>query len=589
MRLSAKAILCGMAMGWTISASAAVDLGTYKGCAASDADFSISTIFQGPNWTGGIGSGKQYSDAVLKVAFDAQANNLVDVYFVQKKGTVSRYNASSKTVDVLASLTVDFAEERGLVGIALDPKFKSNRYIYLTYNFQEGSNYFLRISRFNLGAGLTGKIDKASEKILIKIPWTNAAFHTSGAMMFDAYGDMYVNIGDNEQTQGGPGNTADLRGGIIRIHPDTSARGYSIPAGNFGEVFSRVFKDNNKADIAAQYADTNKVKAEIYVKGTRNAYSMGMDPVRRWLAWGDVGPDKAGAPNSEEYNMVKSPVFGGWPYFAGLQMIGSEYNNTMYGKPVPNARANDIQNDLPGLKGVVNLPTNQNPIFVKGKSCAISGPIFRYDGANPSPSQFPPQFDRKWLIGDCNGKGYGYRLLSFNAAGDAVVGGDALKIFADLGVYADILTDMQQGPDGSLYIVDFSGGWIKKVDYKGTCKDPSLLAEKTGCTDPAAINYNAAIPKAYNDPRLCNYTLAAHSGINPAINPVLVNGRSVAISLTGGYEMRVMDMAGRVTFTLSGEGTMTYLLPAFKHSGVYQLEVKSAAGVFNRRLLGMNL
>jgi cytochrome c len=531
---------------------------------------------------------------VIKMAFDAQSNNLVDVYFVQKSGTVSRYNASSKTVDVLAELTVDHAEERGLVGIALDPKFKSNRFIYLTYNIIEGSKYFLHISRFTLGAGTGGKIDKASEKVLIKIPWENKNFHTSGAMMFDAYGDLYVNIGDNEQTQTGPGNTADLRGGILRIHPDNSARGYSIPKGNFGEVFSKVFKDDNKLDLAAIYADTSKVKPEIYVKGTRNAYSLGMDPVRRWLAWGDVGPDKASSLKSEEYNLVKSPIFGGWPYYAGEQMIGAEYG-TMYGDNVPSVRPTTIQNTLSGLKGAVNLPTNQDPIFAKTKACAITGPIFRYDGANPSPTQFPPQFDHKWLVGDCNGGGYGLRLLTLNATGESVVGDDGLRIFKDLSnVQTGILTDLQQGPDGSLYILDFSGGWIKKVDYvgksggTGKCQDPTLLAEKTGCADATAKNYDKAIPQAFNDPLLCDFTTATHPGITFDVNPVIVSGRSVAISLSGGYEMRVLDMSGRVTFSSSGEGKKTYTLPAFKNSGIYQLEVKSEVGVFNRRLMGMN-
>ena len=67
-----------------------------------------------------------------------------------------------------------------------------------------------------------------------------------------------------------------------------------------------------------------------------------------------------------------------------------------------------------------------------------------------------------------------------------------------------------------------------------------------------------------------------------------MNGQAITISLPGGYEIRVLDMSGRVTFAMSGEGEKTYLLPSFKRSGIYQLEVKSAVGVFSRRILGMN-
>ena len=45
------------------------------------------------------------------------------------------------------------------------------------------------------------------------------SFHTAGALAFDGYGDLAVAVGDNQQTDLGPANTADLRGGILRIHP----------------------------------------------------------------------------------------------------------------------------------------------------------------------------------------------------------------------------------------------------------------------------------------------------------------------------------------------------------------------------------
>jgi len=482
-----------------------VDLGTYKGCNATDADFSTTTVWQGP------------------------------------KPSSGGDNGATKTVDALGTL-------------------KANRYVYVNYNFIEpGDTCSSRISRFTLGAGTTGKIDMASEKVLIRIPCQNNDWHTAGAMKFDAYGDLWLAIGDNQQTENTAGNSADLRGGILRIHPDNSALGYSIPKGNYGEVFSAYFKGQGNDALAAQYADTSRVKAEIYVKGTRNAYTLTLDPVRRWMTWGDVGPDQGKV--SEEYNLVKVPVQGGWPYYAGSENMGAGSPsggpaNGPYGTPLPVQGSPDAMvNNYPGIKGVRNLPPNRNPIFAKNESCAMSGPIFLYDGSNPSPTQFPPQMNRKWIVSDCNGAGYGYRLLNLDATGDAVTGGDALRIFQGANAPRTVeLVDMEQGPDGALYVVDWGAGAIFRIDYKGACKDPDFVS----VSKPALSR-----------------------------DPILVKGRSITVSLDGGYEIRLLDVAGRVAYARSGAGDQTYLLPAFKGTGVYQLEVKGSEGVFTRRLLSM--
>lgn len=211
-------------------------------------------------------------------------------------------------------------------------------------------------------------------------------------------------MGDNKKTEYGPGNTADLRGGIYRIHPDDSPRGYSIPEGNFGPRMAAHFAAAGNAALASQYLDTAKVKPEIYVKGTRNAYTLSLDPVRRWLAWGDVGPDQQKV--SEEHNLVKEPVFAGWPYYAGQEDMAAQGGN-FYGKPVPagSTRAAPLNQD-PASLGVKQLPPNREPIFARNQGCAITGPIVRYDGSIGDAGQAPPQLNRKWFNAGCDGFGF---------------------------------------------------------------------------------------------------------------------------------------------------------------------------------------
>lgn len=549
--------------GLLLSASSvlSVDLGSYNGCDATDAEFTTTTIFQGTDVP--ASGGDNSKNSVLKVAFNQPAAGVTDVYFIQKWGEISRYNGATKSVEGIGSLNANHKGEQGLIGIALDPNFNVNRYLYVNYSFQESSTSFsFRISRLTLGSN--GKIDLPSEKILIKIPCQNKDWHTAGAMMFDAFGDLYCNIGDNQQTEATAGNTADLRGAILRIHPDANAAGgYTIPQGNFGEVFSNYFKSQHNADLATQYSDTSKVKAEIFVKGTRNAYTLGVEPFKRWIAWGEVGPDQGKV--SEEYNMVKKPIFGGWPYFAGEENLGAGSPSGgpasgPYGTPVPlQGNPNGLTNNFAGIAGVKSLPPMTNPIFVKQRACAMGGPIFTYDGANPSPTQFPPQFNDKWLISDCNGSRYGYRLLTFDSAGNSVVGNDNLKIFSGTNVHQSTsVVDMKQGPDGSLYIVDWGQAGIYRVDYTGTCKDPNLK--------PVGLIRTA-------------------NGHVLEKNPIAIMGNILVVSLEGDYQIKVVDIAGRSVFLAQGDGKQAFRLPQMGPAGVYHIEVSSNKGKFTRRML----
>lgn len=395
---------------------AAVDLGTYKGCSAKDTDFDFTPLVKKGTDT----------EEPLKLSFFQRADGTVDIYFVERKGAVKKYDGETKAVSLVGTIPC-----------------------------------------------ATGN--------------------------------------DNGSAEAGPGNTADLSGGILRIHPDANLpKGYSIPAGNFGAHFAAKLQAQGNAALAREYADPAKVRPEIYVKGTRNAYSLSLDPVRRWLSWGDVGPDFGAV--SEENNLVKEPYYTGWPYFAGRLDLTS-----IYGMNFPKKNRAAPMNTS-AIAGVSQLPPNHEPIYVRSQNCAIDGPILRYDGANSYPGQIPPQLDRKWIVGDCNGS-YGNHLLTLNAAGDSVIGD--VKAF-DL-FHVAVVVDIQQGPDGAIYFIGWQSG-IYRGDYKGQCRDPGLLPEKPGCADAKDPNYDPAIDPAFHDPRQCA-TATAIAPPAPRSDWLLAGGR----------------------------------------------------------------
>jgi glucose/arabinose dehydrogenase len=554
--------------------AAALDLGAYKGCAATDADFKQTQIWKGP-----VVANSLTGNGALKVAFVSQPDASVDVYFIQKRGGVKRYNGKSGTVDSLGTIPVDNSRnEQGLVGLAVRKDFLKKPDLYVMYSSTEaGGTYSFRVARFSMNGGLSA-VDLASENILIKIPRASEDWHTGGSMVFDDYGDLWGAVGDNKQTEKGPGNTADLRGGIYRIHPDDSPKGYSIPAGNFGPKMSAWFTTQGNAALAAQYLDTAKVKPEIYVKGTRNAYTITVDPVKRWLAWGDVGPDQGKV--SEEHNLVKEPVFAGWPYFAGAEDMSLEGGN-FYGPKIPagSTRAAPLNQD-PAALGVKQLPPVREPIFVRKTGCAMTGPILRYDGRIKAAGQFPPQLDGKWLNAGCDP--WGMHLMTLDAGAEAVVGTPP-AVFPS--VSSGTLVDMKQGPDGALYYVLWGTG-IYRLAYTGACKDESLVPPKNGCATAGAPGYDPTVPKEYHDPAQC--------GPGTAIAPQGAEARwlrlernMLSVDAPGELDVRILDVNGRVVAELRGTGPMRFDLTFLPKGAVHEVRVRSASGTAVRRLPGM--
>jgi hypothetical protein len=247
-----------------------------------------------------------------------------------------------------------------------------------------------------------------------------------------------------------------------------------------------------------------------------------------------------------------------------------------YGTPIPAGSTRAAPMNKNAAAGVAQLPPNHEPIFARQQGCAMTGPIFRYDGSIANAGQFPPQFNRKWLISGCDG--YGYHLVTLDSAGEKILSN--VQIFKTIG--AIYLVDLKQGPDGALYYVSWSTG-LYKIEYTGACRDAGLLPEKTGCATAGAPNYDPSINPAYHDPRLCGTTSAVEPTAEPA--PWLhVDGRSVSVSASGWHVLTISDMRGRVLHRVEGAGAMTYALPSFSGTGLYQVRVVTARGSAVRML-----
>jgi glucose/arabinose dehydrogenase len=554
-----------MALAAILAADASAQW-TYPSCSpATNADFAVTTVVNRAN-------NDQSILEPLKMDFVLNADGTVDIYYIQRGGQFKRYDGKAKTVSTLGTVPVVTQNEDGLVGLALDPAFAQNRRVFLYYSHSSG----FRLSRFTLD-GTGGQLNTSSEKVLLTIPSARGMWHTSGALRFDAYGDLWVSVGDNQTTYMGPANTKDLRGSLLRIHPEEDGT-YTIPQGNMWETVSAWFRANGKPDVADKYLDSTRMRREIYVKGTRNAYTLTLDPVRRWAVYGDCGPDQESSTTTnkalwtEEHNVVTEPGYMGWPFWTAAQKLQAVYPyNDSEGKTAwsgINAMNTAAPvNSFQGV-GIPELPPAKPATYVYAHSCAMTGPIFRYDGRLTNSYQIPPHFNRIWFTTDFNrGRINAIRL---DNAGKMV--GDAVEIFTGLSQNFNKPIDFQQGPDGALYYLNYScGTWrvadactgIYRIEYKGTCKDPALTPEPP---------------------------VAARNAWKQSTRHGLIldrKAKALAVSGAGYHRLEVYSVSGALVHSVQGMGSRSYPLERFLGglpAGVYRARLVTEDGMVSLSL-----
>ncbi|GEM_PF-1435573 len=455
---------------------------TYPGCPNVDdeKDFAYDTL---------VIRGKTPDATILepvKLAVTKDPAGDIEVYFAERNGKLKVFRSKTRTVDVIREFPVYTTNEDGLLGVTVDPNFAVNRYMYFMYSVIDKDLW--RISRMTLSADRKSLADEKT--VLEWLVQKKDCCHTGGGMAFDDVGDLWVTIGNNEgrgsdgvndtnkiaSGEWGASSTASLRGGVIRIHPKPDGT-YSIPKGNFWEYFADQFDQAGKPDIAKSYRDSSKVKREIFIKGNRNPYTIALDPARRWVGFGDVGPDGT-KPDStglgEEYNLHLVPAFDGWPYFAG--------NNR------PNAggkNADAPMNTSVWNTGVQTLPPATKPLTEEHNSASIAGPIYRYNKALASPGKLPPHFHRMWFMN--NWSTGQMRVLKLGDDGKMAAGWTAPKTLMTKHSWAGVV-EVKEGPDAALYVIHYAGFFsataetrIERISYKGAACTADIAWEKGGC------------------------------------------------------------------------------------------------------------
>jgi len=166
--------------------------------------------------------------------------------------------------------------ERGLLGLALDPAFATNHFVYAYYTASNPlRNKIIRLTDAN-GVG-------TNETVIVDNLPASGANHNGGVIQFGPDGKLYVVTGDVENTNNSQ-NTNSLAGKILRYNKDGS-----IPAGNpFGNT-------------------------PVWAYGLRNSFGFTFHPHT-----GDLWETENGPASDDEVNRIVAGGNYGWPNVTGI-------------------------------------------------------------------------------------------------------------------------------------------------------------------------------------------------------------------------------------------------------------------------------
>jgi len=470
-----------------------------------------------------------------------------DVLHTTRAGEIWLNDADTGLNTLAATVDVYQHDEEGLQSIALDPKFgtKGNNWVYLYYSppqntpvddpatpgVNEGNaptsgtpadfepfKGSIMLSRFRFDGST---IDLSSEQKILDVPVDRGiCCHVGGDIVFDADGNLYLSTGDDTNpfvsdgyspiderpgsnpafdAQRSSANTNDLRGKVLRVTPKDGG-GYTIPKGN---LFA---------------PGTAKTRPEIYAMGLRNPFRIELDPRTGDLFVADYSPDARkpdparGPAGTGKWTVIREPANYGWPYCATAQLpyVDYDFATRTSGKPFD---CSAPVNESPRNTGLRELPPVAQPDVWYGYGASaefpgletggigpMAGPAYNYNeaaGKGRAPVAWPEYYDGMPLFYEWT-RDYikGFRLDD---------GGDVASIEPVVdSIATDNPMDMEFGPDGALYVLEYGDGYFRenpdaqlsRIDFIGKGGNhspiPKVSADPKVGASPLKVTFSSA-------------------------------------------------------------------------------------------------
>lgn len=430
------------------------------------------------------------------------------IFLIELGGLLKRIDPEKQTSEVIGKISVTTEQENGLIGIALDPNFEKNSWIYLQYSPPDFVGQ--HVSRFTIR---DGKLDMSSESLVLKYEEQRfECCHHAGSMEFGPDGNLYIGTGDNTNPFGDSqgfapiderekkgafnaqrtaANTRSHNGKVLRIKPLPEG-GYAIPDGN-------LFPKDGSIGLP-----------EIYVMGCRNPWRLNLDQKTGYLYWGDVGPDAGGdgprGPKGyDEVNQAKKAGNFGWPLFIANNRPYPRVDFTTgevgplndASKPINSSVFNTGAKELPPAQPAwiyyPGGPSEEFPELGSGGRTACAGPTYYFDDKLKSSTKFPNYFDRTIFIFEWSRNW----IKAVHLNPDSSIG----KIEAFLPDMKFIRPiDLQFDRKGSLYVIEYGETWgvnadakLVRLDYVRGNRTPQAraVASATAGKEPLTVSFSS--------------------------------------------------------------------------------------------------
>ncbi|MES2437195.1 MAG: PQQ-dependent sugar dehydrogenase [Patescibacteria group bacterium] len=377
------------------------------------------------------------------------------VFIAEKEGKVKVYKNGAILATPLITLTdINSVSDHGILGIAVDPQFATNGYVYLSYTYEPNpadiwAQKTARIVRIKV----IGDVASESSKVVIvgKVSGTAAQpscdyfpidadcmpsdspSHSAGGLRFGPDGKLYATIGDGAGFESvdpralKSQNIDNLAGKVLRINTDGTA-----PTDN-------PFYNGN----------VNANRSKVFAYGFRNSFRFNFRPTTGALYAGEVGWKLF-----EEINVVKRGSNYGWPCREGF-IKQDEYNCPVTGYT--------------------------DPLFALDHSpgtAAITG------GSFPTQNVYPTEYMQNYFFADVTGNAMYRMVVNPN---DTLVSVE--KFFDNAMGPVDIIT----GPDGKIYYLTIYDGKLRRLSYSTANRAPIAKITATPLTGaaPLVVNFSS--------------------------------------------------------------------------------------------------
>jgi glucose/arabinose dehydrogenase len=445
------------------------------------------------------------------------------VFIAEKPGIVRVVkNGALLTTPFYTVPNVNNFHDRGLLGIALDPNFASNGYVYLSYTYDNNpanigaakTDQIIRVtasgdtalanSQFVLAGSVVGSAAQPScENLPLTadcIP-TDGDSHSMGSLHFGPDGMLYAAVGDGasyfsvDPLALRAQDVNRYPGKILRLNPQN---GQGLP--------------DNPFAICNPSCDLTSTRSKVWALGVRNDFRFNFNPATGVIVSGDVGWD-----TWEELNRIAKGANLGWPCYEGVAQ-------------------------QPGYAAFAQCQS----LYSAG---GVTPPIYQYGHANPggeaaigggftgTNNSYGVPFQNAYWFAD-----YAQNTISVAKldASDQILAGSMSNITNS----ADGPVDLETAPNGDVYYLAINTGELRHLTYYGGNRPPAAVAtsDKTAGTAPLTVQFNgAASSDPDSNPITYDWDFGDGTPHDTAVNP------SHVYTVNGAYTARLTVSDGALT------------------------------------------